>query len=128
VKLPARLTGGNLRILVSDAGTLDRTLDQPHFSARPTNLDTLLAQARSRHAADRIYVSLLVPETQAGVSGQTLESLPMSVANALEPLRSAKDVNLNGESADLAGEAPAGVVLSGFQVLNLRIEPGGSLN
>jgi hypothetical protein len=50
------------------------------------------------------------------------------VANALEPLRAAKDANLNGESADLAGEAPAGGVLNGFQVLNLRIEPGGSLN
>jgi hypothetical protein len=128
VKLPARLMGGNLRILVSDAGTLDRTLDQPKFTSRSVDMDAVLAEARSAHAADRIYVSLLVPETQAGVSGQTLESLPMSVANALEPLRSAKDVNLNGESADLAGEAPAGGVLSGFQVLNLRIEPGGSLN
>jgi hypothetical protein len=128
VKLPARLLGGNLRILVSDAGTLDRTLDQPKLTSRSVDLDTVLAEARSAHAADHIYVSLLVPETQAGVSGQTLESLPLSVANALEPLRSAKDVNLNGESADLAGEAPAGGVLSGFQVLNLRIEPGGSLN
>jgi hypothetical protein len=128
VKLPATLMGGNLRILVSDAGTLDRTLDQPKFTSRSVDMNAVLAEARSAHAADRIYVSLLVPETQAGVSGQTLESLPMSVANALEPLRSAKDVNLNGESADLAGEAPAGGVLSGFQVLNLRIEPGGSLN
>ena len=51
-----------------------------------------------------------------------------SVANALEPLRTAQDVNLNGESADLAAQAPAGGVLKGFQVLTLRIEPGGSLN
>jgi hypothetical protein len=128
VKLPARLSGGNLRILVSDAGTLDRTLDQPRFSNRPVSLETVLAQARGRHAADRIYVSLLVPEAQAGVGGQTLTSLPLSVANALEPLRTAQDVNLNGESADLAGQAPAGGVLKGFQVLNLRIEPGGGLN
>jgi hypothetical protein len=128
VKLPARLLGGNLRILVSDSATLDRTLDQPKLTSRAVDLDAVLAEARSAHAADRIYVSLLVPETQAGVSGQTLESLPLSVANALEPLRAAKDANLNGESADLAGEAPAGGVLNGFQVLNLRIEPGGSLN
>jgi hypothetical protein len=63
-------------------------------------------------------VSLLVPETQAGVEGQTLSSLPLSVANALEPLRTAQDVNLNGESAEVAAEAPAGGVLSGFQILN----------
>jgi hypothetical protein len=128
VKLPARLGAGNLRILVSDAGTLDRTLDQPRFNARPVNLETVLAQDRNRHAQDRIYVSLLVPETLAGVAGQSLVSLPLSVANAIEPLRSAKDVNLNGESAELAGDAPADGVLSGFQLLNLRIEPGGGLN
>ena len=128
VRLPARLEGGNLRILISDAGTLDRTLDQPRFSGHAADLDTVLAQAELKHPADRIYVSLLVPEAQAGVAGQTLTGLPLSVANALEPLRAAQDVNLNGESAQLAGQAPAGGVLNGFQVLNLRIEPGGSLN
>jgi hypothetical protein len=128
VTLPARLTVGNMRVLVSDAGTLDRALDQPRFTGHPVDLETVLAQASRKHGADRIYVSLLVPETQADVSGQTLSSLPLSVANALEPLRTAQDVNLNGESAEVAGEAAAGGVLSGFQVLNLRIEPGGSLN
>jgi hypothetical protein len=91
-------------------------------------LDSVLAQARRRHAADRIYVSLLVPETQAGVGGQTLTSLPLSVANALEPLRTAQDANLNGESAAVAADAPAGGVLNGFQILSLRIEPGGGLD
>ena len=128
VKLPARLGVGNLRLLVSDAGTLDRTLDQPRMQNHPGDLDTALAQARRQHAADRIYVSLLVPETQAGMEGQTLSSLPLSVANTLEPLRAAQDASLNGESAEVAGEAPAGGVLSGFQVLNLRIEPGGGLD
>ena len=96
--------------------------------ATPADMDTALAQARSQHPADRIYVSLLVPETQAGVDGQTLSSLPLSVANALEPLRAAQDVSLNGESAELEADAPAGGLLSGFQLLNLRIEPGGGLN
>ncbi len=128
VQLPTRLAPGNLRLMISDAGTLDRALDQPRFSGRPADLETALAQSRRAHPADRVYVSLLVPETQAGVSGQTLASLPLSVANALEPMRSAQDVSLNGESARVAAEVPVGGVLSGFQVLNLRIEPGGGLN
>jgi hypothetical protein len=128
VTLPARLSAGNLRILVSDAGTLDRTLDQPRQSGRPVDLETVLAQDRGKHPANRIYVSLLVPETQAGIDGQTLTSLPLSVANTLEPLRSAQDVNLNGESAAVAADVPAGGPVSGFQILNLRIEPGGGLN
>jgi hypothetical protein len=127
IALPARLGVGNLRLLISDSGTLDRTLNQPRPSSRPADLETVLAQDRAQHAADRIYVSLLVPETQAGMSGQTLASLPLSVANALEPLRTAQDVNLNGESAEVVGEASAGGVLSGFQILNLRIETGGGL-
>jgi hypothetical protein len=127
VKLPPRLAAGNLRLLVSDAATLDRTLDQPRLPAHAPDLETALAQARSQHPADRIYVSLLVPETQAGIEGQTLTSLPLSVANALEPLRAPQDLSLNGESAELEADAPAGGVLSGFQLLNLSIETGGGL-
>jgi hypothetical protein len=128
VKLPARLEPENLRLLVSDAGTLDRSLDQPRQASHPAGLDTALALASHHHAADRIYVSLLVPETQAGMEGQTLTSLPLSMANTLEPLRASQDASLNGESAELETDAPAGGILTGFEVLNLRVEPGGGLN
>jgi hypothetical protein len=128
VKLPARLGAGNLRLLVSDAGTLDRVLDQPRLPSHAPDMETALAEARHQHPADRIYVSLLMPETQAGMAGQTLSSLPLSMANTLEPLRAAQDASLNGESAELEADAPAGGVLSGFQLLNLRIESGGGLD
>jgi hypothetical protein len=128
VRIPDRLGEGNIRLLVSDGETLDRTLLQPHLPARPANLETVLEQARHQHAADRIYVSLLVPEPQAGMDGETLSSLPLSVANALEAVRSTEEINLNGESAEVAGEAPAGGVLSGFQILTVHIDPGGGLN
>jgi hypothetical protein len=128
VKLPARLGAGNLRLLVSDAGTLDRFLDQPRQTSHAPDMDAMLAQALRQHPADRIYVSLLTPEIQAGMEGQTLASLPLSVANTLEPLRASQEASLNGESVELEADAPAGGVLSGFQLLNLRIEPGGGLN
>ena len=128
VALPARLSSGSLRLLVSDAGTLDRTLEQPRIATRSPDVETVLAQLRGEHPADRIYVSLLVPEAQANMNGETLANVPLSMANALEPLRTVDDVNLNGESAELAAQAPAGGVLSGFEVLNLHIEPGGGLN
>jgi hypothetical protein len=88
----------------------------------------VLSQVSNEHHADRIYVSLLMPETQAGMEGETLSSLPLSMANALESLRAAQDVTLNGESAVVAGQAPAGGVLTGFQVLTLRVEAGGGVN
>jgi hypothetical protein len=128
VKLPARLEAGTLRVLVSDGPTLDRTMDQPRFVPHTPDMDSTLAQAGSAHEADRVYVSLLVPETQAGVEGRTLTSLPISMSNALESLRAGPDVTLNGESAVVAAEAPADGVLSGFTVLSLRIEPGGGIH
>jgi hypothetical protein len=127
VKLPASLETGNLRLLVSDAGTLDRTLDQPRQPSHAPDMDAALAQARRQHPANRIYVSLLTPETQAGMEGQTLVSLPLSVANTLESQRASQDATLNGESVELLADAPTDGVLSGFQLLNLRIEPGGGL-
>ncbi len=128
INLPPGIPAGTVRLLVSDAGTLDHALNQPRITNRSVDLETALAQARSQHPADRIFVSLLLPDAQAGVDGQTLSALPLSVANALEPLRTAKDVTLNGESAVVAAEAPAGGVLSGFQILNLHVEPGGGLH
>jgi hypothetical protein len=128
VKLPARLNSGTLRLLVSDGATLDRTLDQPQPASHSADLETVLAEARQLHAADRIYVSLLTPEAQAGVDGRTLTSLPLSVANALEPVRTTQDISLNGESAELAGDTAAGGVLSGYQLLTVHILAGGGLN
>ena len=124
----AAIIGGNLRLLVSDAATLDRALEQPRPNAPPPDVAEILAEARNQHPADRIYVTLLVPDAQGELEGEALTSLPLSMANALEPLRNSQNASLNGESAELAADAPAGGVLSGFEVLNLHIEPGGGLN
>jgi FMN-dependent NADH-azoreductase len=126
--LPARLASGNLRLLVSDATTLDHTLDQPRQSTHATSLETVLTQAHAQHPADRVYLSLLAPETQAALDGRALPGLPLSVANALEPQRNSQDASLNGESAEFLADSPADGVLIGFTLLNLRIEPGGGLD
>jgi len=127
-QLPARLDPGNLRLLISDAATLDRTLNQPRPPGHAPSIAAAIQELRRQHSADRIYVSLLVPEAQAGLAGQTLSSVPLSVVNALEPVRSSQAIALNGESAQMAADAPAGGVLSGFQILDLHIDPGGGLN
>lgn len=128
ITIPARLGAGNIRILVSDAGTLDRTMNGFRLPGRQPDLNEVMAIDRRQHSADRVYVSMLVPETQAAVSGQMLSSLPLSMANAMEPMRPTQEVNLNGESAVVMGKASAGGVLSGFQVITLHIEAGSGLN
>jgi hypothetical protein len=128
ITIPARLGSGNVRILISDAATLDRTMNGLRLPGRQPDLNAVMAVDRRQHQADRIYVSMLVPETQAAVSGQMLASLPLSMANALEPMRPTQEASLNSESAVVMGDAPAGGVLTGFQIITLHIEPGGGLN
>jgi len=127
VRIPARLEAGNLRLLVSSAGALDRTLE----SARPAgtaNVAAASARLRGLHSADQLYVSLLLPESQASLSGRTLDSLPLSMANTMESQRSTIDVGLHGESLTVVANTDAGGVLSGQELLTLRVEGGGGLH
>jgi len=71
---------------------------------------------------------MLLPETQASLEGRTLESLPLSMANTLESERSGTEVGLHGESIVVAAQMPVGGVLSGQQILSLRVEAGGGLH
>jgi hypothetical protein len=127
VELPAWLPAGNLRLLVSDAGTLDRALKPPQGPAQKADLDSILAESRERHPADRLYASLLLPAAQVAVDGQTFQNLPLSMTNALEPLRGKQDAVLNGESAEVLEQEPAGGPVTGFAILHIRIERGAGL-
>jgi hypothetical protein len=122
VRLPANLPEGPVRLLVSDAGTLDRLLQPPQFNAQPLDVAATIAQLNSVHPSDQLYVTLLAPEAQAAVDGRTLTALPMSMANALAPLKENKSMALNGESAMPMASLPMDAVVSGQQVVTLQVE------
>jgi hypothetical protein len=126
--VPARTAPGTLRLLVGSAVSLDRTLDAARPPGAPLDEGGTAARLRSQHPADQVYASLLLPETQASVAGRTLDSLPLSMANTLEPERGDAQVGLHGESLVIAAQAPAGGVLAGQQLLSLRVEAGGGLD
>ena len=56
------------------------------------------------------------------VDGRTLTAIPMSMANALAPLRENKGMALNGESAVPMASLPMDAVLTGSQVVTLQVE------
>jgi hypothetical protein len=126
VKLPDSLTPGPLRIVVSDGSTLDRLTTPPAagmFGAaqRATALADVVAQMNRAHENDRIYVTLLNHTAQAELEAQALPGVPLSMANVLEPLRTAQKVQLTGESAVEAGSTEVGYAVSGSQVLTLDV-------
>ena len=122
VKLPSNLPAGPVRVLVSDSGTLDRLLQPPQFNAQPLDVAATIAQLNSVHTSDQLYVTLLAPEAQAAVDGRTLTAIPLSMANAMEPLRQNKGMALNGESAVPMASLPMDAVITGQQVVTLQVE------
>jgi len=122
ITLPALLPEGPLRLVVSDAATLDRITQSSRGNARPLDISASIAQMNSLHANDRLYVTLLEPSAQATLDGRTLAALPISMANVFEPLRGNQEMTLNGESAVPAGSIAAGGMLTGQQVISLQVE------
>lgn len=122
VTLPATLPTGQLRLLVSDAASLDRLTMAPKMGTHQLDVSSTIAQLNAMHSNDRLYVTLLKPSPQAVLDGRTLSEVPISMANVLEPLRNNQQLALNGESAVPATSVPVDAMLSGQQVITLQVE------
>jgi hypothetical protein len=121
VRLPAELTPGTMRVVVSDGATVDRLTTRTGVQQQ-VGLADMVAAMNRMHANDRVYVTLLDHATQAVLEGQALPGVPLSMANVLEPLKDAQKMQLTGESVVEAGSAEAGYAVSGSQVLNLLVK------
>ncbi len=122
IHLPQTLQPGPLRVLLSDGATLDRlTSEYPGIDA-PSDLSGTIHQLNSAHADDQLYVTLLLPNAQAVIDGRTLPSIPISMANVLEPLRANRGMSLHGESVVPVTSIPVNATLSGQQVISLDIQ------
>jgi hypothetical protein len=121
VKLPAELTPGTMRVVVSDGATVDR-LTTRTGPQQQVGLPDMVAEMNRMHANDRVYVTLLDHSAQAVLEGESLPGVPLSMANVLEPLKEAQKMQLTGESVVEAGSTDAGYAVSGSQVLNLLVK------
>ena len=122
IPLPLTLNPGPLRILLSDGATLDRLTTASSSSEGPLELSSIIHEMNAAHQDDRLYVTLLLPNAQAVVDGRTLASIPISMANVLEPLRTNRGISLNGESVVPVTSIPVEAMLSGMQVVSVEIE------
>jgi hypothetical protein len=56
------------------------------------------------------------------VDGTTLSSIPISMANVLEPLRTNRGISLNGESVVPVTSIPMDAMLTGMQVVSIDVQ------
>jgi len=120
VKLPAELSPGTMRVVVSDGTTVDKMMTRA--GTHSVGLADTVAELNRMHPNDRVYVTLLDHATQAVLEGEALPGVPLSMANVLEPLKDAQKMQLTAESAVEVGSTEAGYAVSGSQVLNLLVK------
>jgi hypothetical protein len=123
ITLPTGLPPGPLRVVLSGAAELDRILQAPTpFLPSGLDEDATIAQLNAAHANDALYATILTPGAQAVLEGKTLGTLPLSVVNAMEPMRNSRKMTLNGESAVLAATLPLDGMVTGQQVVTIEVE------
>ena len=122
VKLPAVLSPGPLRVLVSDGATVDKLTTPTGVTAQyAAGLADTVDQLNRSRANDKIYVTLLDHAAQVVLQGESLPDVPLSMANVLGPLKDSQRMQLTGESVVEVGSLDTGYAVAGSQVLNLLV-------
>ena len=115
---------GTLRVVVSDADTLNRMSNGMAFSgmARLAGLEQLIRVLNRERRNNRLYVALLQPAPTLLVEDKELPNAPLSEIEVLRPGHTMGGPTLLQES--LAGEwsVPMNQVISGQQSLQIKVK------
>ena len=122
IQIPTSTPKGTLRILVSDADTLDRMRRTTGPFAQKLDLSSTIAILNKERINDRLYVSLLEQNPEAMVQDKVMPTLPLSVMNVMEGMRGTQDMVVLGESSVGEESTPVDYVVSGAQVITITIK------
>ncbi|HEY6971522.1 MAG TPA: SpoIVB peptidase S55 domain-containing protein [Candidatus Angelobacter sp.] len=122
VRVPTSAPKGTLRILVSDAETLDRTRRLSPAVSQKLDLNSTIELLNKEHLNDHLYVSLLEANPQATVEDKVMPAVPLSVMNVMEGMRATQQMVVFSESAVNESSTPVGYVVNGSQVISLTIK------
>ena len=122
VRVPTSVPKGTLRILVSDAETLDRARRVNPAMSRRLDLNSTIEMLNKEHLNDHLYVSLLEANPQATVEDKVMPAVPLSVMNVMEGMRATQEMVVFNESAVNESSTPVGFVVSGSQIISLSIK------
>ncbi len=122
IQIPTSTPKGTLRILVSDADTLDKIRKTARPFAQRLDLASTIAMLNKERINDRLYVSLLEQNPEAMVQDKIMPTLPLSVMNVMEGMRGTQDMVVLGESSVGEESTPVDYVVSGAQVITITIK------
>ena len=122
VRVPTSAPKGSLRILVSDADTLDRSRHATPAMGRRLDLNSTIEVLNKEHLNDHLYVSLLENNPQATVEDKVMPAVPLSVMNVMEGMRATQEMVVFNESAVNEASTPVGYVVSGALIISVTIK------
>lgn len=123
VKIPAGMPKGEHRILLSDAGTLDRMQSVAASANRYIDLPETVSLLNQERANNRLYVSLVQARPTFYEDDKTLPSLPASVLNVMQASRAAsRPLVSSGDSTYEQASVPFEYVVNGSQALKITVK------
>jgi hypothetical protein len=123
VRIPTSTPRGQLRILVSDADTLDRSHRiNPKLGTQELDLGATISSLNKERNNSYLYVSLLEPNPQAMIEDKVMPTLPLSVLNVMDGTSGSQEMVLSAESAVDESSTPIDYVVSGAQLLTINIK------
>ncbi len=123
VKIPANVTPGQHRLLLSDADTLNRLQTSAGFMNRYIDLPQVVSLMNQERSNDKLYISLVQSRPTMYYDDKTLPSLPASVLNVMQSGRTgSRPFATTGESAVEQMAIPFDYVVSGSYALRLTVK------
>ncbi len=123
IRIPDTLGKGDHRLLLSDAGTLNRMQAAAGYMNRFIDVPQIASLIKQERSNDKLYVSLVEPRPTIYYEDKVLPSLPASVQNVMQAGRAAsRPYATSGESATEQTAIPFDYVVSGSYALKLTVK------
>jgi hypothetical protein len=123
IKLPAGLSKGDHRILLSDADTLNRMQSVAGMMNRFIDIPQTVSLINQERTNNKLYVSLVEARPTIYSDDKTLPSLPASVLNVMQTGRTAnRSMMSSAESAVEQMAIPFDLVVSGSYSLKISVK------
>jgi hypothetical protein len=121
VKIPEGASKGRLRLLISDAATLDRGSKAATVRNRLMKLPETVSLMNQEHGNHKLFVTLLRPTVTARLDDKTLPNVPLSVLNVIRKTASRR-VLLERESPLNQSSISFDSIVSGSYSVNLQVQ------
>lgn len=123
VKIPAGLSKGDHRILLSDADTLNRMQTAAVMSNRYMDIPETVSLINQERSNNKLYVSLVQGRPTFYDDDKTMPSLPASVLNVMQTGRAGSRAMASSPESTLEQAAiPLDYMINGSQTLKITVK------